>query len=629
MKITGKNVPSWALAKFKEIMSDMAIDGSGDGTSKTRRKVGLVKTTKKKNPRKYDYEEAVDALIAYLKKKGVKKEWTSFRWLQIQALKEGIFNTDYWVKCTQETSDILIAYPTVSDFEGVRDYAYPDAANQPTKCTYGNGSPETGMPECAGTTKSGFFSDDYLKWARTVITLKNKCTKGDKEPLFLKLTCTLVVDGDARACRAFLSLIIRRWLCAAGSTRLTTLENPTDKPIYAWYRYRLPEWVGGSFVTAETKRLVYTARGPDYEEAGVELKKLVVLGAPMPMMGYRYNNNTDTMTSLYDYNLEAWQINKAKAWTHHTISGNSYERPFAICAADFGAGSKLFVAMTPHTSLTDVNFITSTDGLSWEGQSLVFANNGPTQDYDSNYLDQSAIAFKGTAYIAGYFASDGTPIIFTTSDGTTFSAVDIWNDETTITRGFAIAGNRLLAYGNSDGAGPMLTYTDDGASWATPYAAPSMSVIPHYVILISGEDHFILGHTTAASAGQICHSTDGVTWTTKNLEVTAARVSYVIKADRYYLVGQRGSFYGYWATSDWVTFDAFVSADIRASKKVGDIWLTLTSSTTGAPREMTNINDYTTSDGWGAVSCTYLQIATDGDTTILIDNVANVMHTLS
>jgi hypothetical protein len=194
-----------------------------------------------------------------------------------------------------------------------KNYTYADPTNLPTHAIYGNGANSSGTLTYTGATTGGSFYDTLLKWKRIIFSLKNKFTQGVEEPVFLKVTGTITGTANKRAARALLSLYVKRWLVGANSTRLTTVEPPTVKPINAYWRYRTPRGVAPYWSYTNNIRLVYALRSPKYEEPTAEMTKCVLLMSPMPLLGKRSNNNT-AVSSTANLSAELWQIKKGPTW---------------------------------------------------------------------------------------------------------------------------------------------------------------------------------------------------------------------------------------------------------------------------------------------------------------------------
>ena len=292
MKVTGLAIPSALANIYKQMIAVSKLNTAGLSILRTTKKATHTTNVKPSRTQLRDYEAAVDFLIAYLTKKNGAAPVAGFRSEQIANLKTGTFDPLYWSQCASASAQGFNNVPSSAPFTKSRAYAYADPANLPSVATYGAGAETSATPEYHGATIAGTFTDLGLTWLRTVYTLANKIQNGVEEPLFLKLTGSIAGTANARATRSLLSVIIKRWIVGAGSARLTTTEAPTVQPIQALYRYKTPRGVSPYFNLVHPLRLLYNVRSVKYEEPTGDLTKCVILVAPMPLMGYRNNNNT-------------------------------------------------------------------------------------------------------------------------------------------------------------------------------------------------------------------------------------------------------------------------------------------------------------------------------------------------
>lgn len=297
----------WKQNQFWKVIDPVA--GTIRTLSTTRKKV--TERAHKKRPRiQYrQWEQAVDYLVKFLtlvKKKALPPGFSN---QQLQNLRKGYFDPEYWEQCDLVKDDTLMNVPTSSAFTGIRNYAYPDPLNSPTKATYGDGTLTSGYAGYSGSTLSGFFYDNLLKWQRLIYDMKTPLVRGDGEPVFAKITGSVHASANVRPSRAMVSAIIKRSFTSATSPNRETVAPPTTKPISALYRYKTPRGVAPYFNLTNQLRLIYYLRSTKFEEAGVDLESATVLIAPMPMMGKRYNNNTQVDSTL-TVAVELWQVKR-------------------------------------------------------------------------------------------------------------------------------------------------------------------------------------------------------------------------------------------------------------------------------------------------------------------------------
>lgn len=314
MKIDTQTIPPELAAAYAKLVSRKPTLAGPAFVARTKPAAHKPVGRKIKRKELRDIEGAVDFLIAYLTLTTGTPPAATFRAAQIDNLKRGIFDTLYWQQCSVDSTDMLSASPTFTAWVGPRAYAYPDPLNQPSTPVYGAGTASAGNEAYTGITAGGTFSDTLLRWKRTVLSLLNPFARSQAEPLFVKIVGTITATADQRPSRAMISIVIKHWLTLGSSTRLTTTEAPVVKPKSAYWRYITPRGVAPYFNLTKNIQLVYWLRGIDYEELGGDLTKCVLLTAPMPMMGKRFNNNTAISTSLTS-TIELWQIKKGyRGW---------------------------------------------------------------------------------------------------------------------------------------------------------------------------------------------------------------------------------------------------------------------------------------------------------------------------
>ena len=309
MKIIGQSVPPELATLYNKLVCTGTPGDPGVLITKLKpnnKKSQIIKPTRKQLR---DYENAVDNLIDFLTRSTGIHPIPDFRRAQIENLKLGIFDPDYWATCEIDTDTIFANAPGVVPWSGPRNYAYPDPANQPSIPVYANGIAASGLPYYEGATIGTVYQDVLLRWRRIVFKLRNSISPQSAEPLFVRIGGTITAQASTRGSHAMLSAIIKRWIVPTGDAQTGTLENPTIEPLAAQYRYRIPASPPPYFNYTHNLRLIYSLRSSKYESNAPLLHRCVLLIAPMPMMGKRYNNNTAVSTTL-DAEVALWQIKK-------------------------------------------------------------------------------------------------------------------------------------------------------------------------------------------------------------------------------------------------------------------------------------------------------------------------------
>lgn len=334
MKTTGQNVPPELAALYGSLVATNATAHGGVFTLRTQKAVNLIKKTARVNRLLKACYKAVDQLIAYKQNAG---GWTmprGFRTSQTKAIYNRIFDPEYWVECAIESTQPISGTLGYEPFTGPRNYAYPDPTNQPTKTVCTGGTNTTGTPRYSGSTSAGYFYDDLLVWNRYVFDLANSFEKGDDEPLLITLSATITASASDRPSKAMLSWIVKIWTVPEGDPKTTTTLPPTEKPITNYFRYITPRGDPPFFSSAIDRRAMLDGRRPSSETPAANLKKMVMLFAPMPMMGKRYNNNTQIDTNLSAIEIKAYQIKKI---TYAKLSAVQFAGPFTLSNGDLTA----------------------------------------------------------------------------------------------------------------------------------------------------------------------------------------------------------------------------------------------------------------------------------------------------
>ena len=361
MKITSQTIPNALAAAYAKLITAKPTVAGTSFSARTKKAVHLPAPSRKPRKPSVDIENAVDFLIAFLTEKNGVAPAASLRAEQITKLRDGIFDTDYWIMCAIESEQVLLSEPTYVPRTGPRPYAYPDPTNQPTVATYPAGNESSGALQYIGYTAGTYFRDVSLKWKRLVFKLENKFLTEKAEPVFLKISGTISASADMRASRAMLSAIFQRFFVVDGSATLTTLTPPVIKPISALYRYRTPRGSAPFYNCTNPLQLVYSLRGRKFEEIYGDLTRCVVLAAPMPMMGHRYNNNTEVASTL-SATFEMWQVLKGYVWEINVMI-EGVQRKFGSTISEQEAHNKANAAFPAHR--TAPHFSTSQQAICW------------------------------------------------------------------------------------------------------------------------------------------------------------------------------------------------------------------------------------------------------------------------
>jgi len=472
VKVTDQSIPPELQAAYSALLSAKPALAGSSFIVKTKPNATASLIIKPKRQSIKDFENAVDFLIEYLTAKDHVAPPKAFRNDQLQKLKQGIFDPLYWVKCPVESEVIYSNNPTSAAWTLPRAYAYPDAAKQPSVPTYGAGTVSSGNPAYSGQLTGDTFFDVLLKWKRSIFALKNSFSHDSKEPLFLKMTGSLTASADLRPSRAMVSAIIKRWIVQAGSSRLTTTEAPTIKPLQVYYRYRTPRGDAPYFNYVYSTEIIKSIRAAKfYEETGT-LSKCVVLTAPMPMMGKRFNNNSQVNTTLNN-TVELWQIKKSKP---------GFVFPSTILSLD-GSTSTTSLANTENLIFADENHGLTYQYIAESGLPQLYLISGSmtltaitapwgTPEHWKNYIYYVRMwAFNGKFFIAliddtltyqQYYTLDLSGNVIAHSDSSTMPNIAQWTDSYNYLSVVQVNTNLIMATDTGYTDGLCQIYTEDG-----------------------------------------------------------------------------------------------------------------------------------------------------------------------
>jgi len=451
MKLTDQNASGHLGNLLRKLSKSGTASPGGTTIARETKKTRAPKTERKKSKTNTDIETAVDALIEYQEKEEGNKTIRQFRLVMIEELKRGTFSETYWEKCTLSQEKTFYCVPSFSIFTGGRNYSYPDPAMLPSDVTYGEGVETTGNARVDGQVISGQFRETMYKWKRFVFDLKNPIAQDLKEPCFIKLTGPIIGTASEQACRALLSVVYKCWLVASGSTRLTTYEPPTDKPINDWYKYTTPRGVPPYWEASRVLDLSRTAVTRKYVESTGSIEKAVVLAAPAPLKGRRFNNN-ETVACEFQPTVEMWQLKKA-AWKTGVcplITQHKYHHKGIAWGLD------KYVFLDVQALNGDCSAFTSTDGLSWSATAV-------SADISSTY--PAAIIFAFGKFISGLAMNGEMPRIMYSTDGLSWLYREAWDIPERVDD-FAFSGSLLLS---SSSQSAYVWTSSNGLNWDQVY----------------------------------------------------------------------------------------------------------------------------------------------------------------
>lgn len=199
-----------------------------------------------------------------------------------------------------------------------------------------------------------------------------------------------------------------------------------------------------------------------------------------------------------------------------TIGGVPFSR-FVITRQTLGGG------------VTPPAIYTSTNGQTWTAASSV-----PSTLSDivspSGYFSQKLVAFGNGIFVSvGWYYPLNTTVtpILTSPDGLTWTAVNIlgvYGGAVTI-GGIVFTNGRFVLIGDDGGAlyGCFTSVSTDGVTWSAPQA----SSVSYHTKLSAANNLFFLSNTNFTANMPVYTSSDGLTWTLRNMDTISGRSYYV------------------------------------------------------------------------------------------------------
>lgn len=297
-KVTDQAVPPELATAFFRIWSPATAPAPATGTGRTRRAAKLRPQPKKRpanRPKLMDICRAIAR--AYSVRKRITYQSALARHVYSLA-RAGTFPEEYWHECLAIGEETLTSAPASVPDPSPPPYAYRDPFNLPTIPTYPPGTPGGSAPEYHGETTAGYFEDNALSWNRTRFAAPaNYAGPG---PLYActLAPATLSVSTDRRASRPMFSAALRVRAYSGTGPYATDTTPPHIDGQAQYSRYRppitpAPFYSGQVTLYPVTLQLVRIA-----PTDAAALSELILDRSPLPMIGRRYNNNTEVDTEI-------------------------------------------------------------------------------------------------------------------------------------------------------------------------------------------------------------------------------------------------------------------------------------------------------------------------------------------
>lgn len=298
MKYTGQDIPPELLSAYKELISNASATMPIDGTARTRQGARMSQQRDRTKADRWQWA----AEKVYEQIKGLKDVDTGSGFISEEKnrLRNGIFNTAYWIPANILTPEYLKATASNTTDPTPPPYDYRNPANKPSIVTYPDGTLDSAPMSASGATVGDQWNDNSLTWRRTTSYLMTNGTKPAELPIIWATEGTMTVDASDRPSRPMLSLKVKAFLSDIESTLTSPISPPLDPAISLYWPYEIPPSVAPFYHAQIPIIRKEVLNGSIIDTSTTLPERLTVLTAPFPMQGKGYNNNTSVTTSYTD-----------------------------------------------------------------------------------------------------------------------------------------------------------------------------------------------------------------------------------------------------------------------------------------------------------------------------------------
>lgn len=296
-RITDQDIPGALVALFGSYAAKGKATQGASGTLRARRRV--KKRPYKRRPNKYHaalWPLCLEAATNY----AARYTGTPIPPLALRIFaqaKRGTFPAKWWTSLIHSTTTYHSTAPTSAPRPSPNPYAYRDPNNRPTIPTYPAASAGAAPARYTGATTAQEFKDTLLVFRRDTFTADPPAGLHAGTRLIYQATGNTSAAASTRAARPLLGLTAAAAAGAPGVSPITNTAPPIGKGAAVYPRYRnkkTPAPYYSASAAYNLTRLLNPARAPvppaTFERATIDI-------APLPAMGYRYNNNTSIATS--------------------------------------------------------------------------------------------------------------------------------------------------------------------------------------------------------------------------------------------------------------------------------------------------------------------------------------------
>ncbi len=296
-RITDQDIPGALVALFGTYAAKAKATQGANGALRARRRV--KRKPYKKRPNKYHaalWPLCVEAATNYAARyTGTPIEPTARR--IFAAAKRGDFPAKWWTALIHATTTYHTTAPTSVERTSPNPYAYRDPNNRPTIPTYPAASAGAAPARYTGSTAAQLYRDTLLVFRRDTYKADPPAPLTDATRIIYQATGNTTAAASIRAARPLMGLCIASAAGAAAVAPITNTAPPLGKGSQVYPRYKnkkTPAPYYSASAAYDLTRLLNPARATTppatFERATIDL-------APLPAMGYRYNNNTSISTS--------------------------------------------------------------------------------------------------------------------------------------------------------------------------------------------------------------------------------------------------------------------------------------------------------------------------------------------
>jgi hypothetical protein len=294
-KITEQNVPPELQSLYEGMVSPQDAAAPDQAAVRTRRRVRRGNGPRESVVEMRAMRAAASFVLDRAKKRHALIEDLPSVTAATSELVRGIFNDRFWMLAEQIGEQVLESVPTFTETETRPTYLYPDPHNRPSIVNYPSGSLSAGFPRYEGMTSGEVFRDTLLRWRMIRHDPFQELGIQKRVPALLHVSGLLQADASDREARALRTVTYQAKLTAEGSAIWNEYAYPFAGAPNTWPTKRTPPSAPPYYdymqQIGKVRNINYSAK---YVADGT--REIITYAAPLPMAGYRFNNNTTIST---------------------------------------------------------------------------------------------------------------------------------------------------------------------------------------------------------------------------------------------------------------------------------------------------------------------------------------------